>query len=196
MRRLLVLPCMFAAAAAFGQDTIYVGVGVGTFSYDETFVSNILGQVSDEVTNRKLFGGFEFNEHFTFEMSYAKTADIRQSGTANVPPFGDVTDVLVMDFTMTALTAVGQLPFNWGALLGGLGYFSSDNGFTDTLTADCCDPSVVSSSISDDGMTALVGIEWRFGRFDTRYGIRLEYQWWDIADADASSVGIAVSYGF
>ena len=197
MRRLLVLPLALAATAAFPQDNIYVGVGVGTFDYQENFVSSILGQVSDEVTAWKLMGGFEFNPHFALEMNYGQTSNIRQSGTENIPPFGDVTDVLVTDFTITSLTAVGQFPFkDWGALVAGLGYFSSQNDFTDTLTADGFDPSVIGGSLSDDGLTGLLGFEFRWGRFGTRYAVRLEYQWWDIADADSSAVGIALTYGF
>jgi Outer membrane protein beta-barrel domain len=196
MRRLLVLPFALAATGALAQETIYVGIGVGSFDYQESFVSSILGRVADEVTIRKLMGGFEFNEHLALEINYGKTDDIRQSGTQNVPPFGDVTDTLSTDFTITTLTAVGQLPFEWGALLAGLGYFSSENDFTDTLTSDCCEPSVIGGTLNDDGLTALLGIEWRFGRFGTRYAVRLEYQWWDIPDADASATGLTFSYGF
>ena len=45
-------------------------------------------------------------------------------------------------------------------------------------------------------MTALLGVEWRFGRFGTRYGLRLEYEWWDIDAVSTSAVGLAFSYGF
>jgi Outer membrane protein beta-barrel domain len=196
MRRLLVLPFALAATTAFAQGSIYVGIGVGNFDYQESFVSSIVGRVADEVTIRKLMGGFEFNEHLALEINYGKTDDIRQSGTENVPPFGDVTGNLVLDFTITSLTALGQLPFEWGALLAGLGYFSSENDFTDTLTSDCCDPSVIGGTIRDEGLTGLLGIEWRFGRFGTRYAVRLEYQWWDISDADSSAAGLTFSYGF
>ena len=197
MRRLLVLSFALAGTTtAFAQESIYVGIGVGTFDYQESFVSSIVGRVADEVTIRKLMGGFEFNEHLALEINYAKTDDIRESGTQNVPPFGDVTDNLAQDFTITSLTAVGQLPFEWGALLAGLGYFSSENDFTDTLTSDCCDPSIIGGKINDDGLTGLLGIEWRFGRFGTRYAVRLEYQWWDLSDADSSAAGLTFSYGF
>jgi len=43
---------------------------------------------------------------------------------------------------------------------------------------------------------AQLGIEWRFGRFGTGFGVRLEYEWWDISDVDASTVGAGISYRF
>lgn len=196
MRSLLILFCALFASSAVAQDSIYVGVGFGAFDYKENFASSILGRVADNVSTYKLTGGFEFNEHFALEMNYGKTGKIRQRGTDNVPPYGQVTDALETDFSITSLTAVGQMPFDWGALLAGLGYFSSENDFNETFSADCCQTINNGGKINDDGLTGLLGIEWRFGRFGTRIGVRLEYQWWDISRADASAAGIVLSYGF
>ena len=97
---------------------------------------------------------------------------------------------------MTNLSAVGQLPLEWGVLMAGLGYYSSENDFVEELMADCCGSITNGNSISDNGVSAMLGIEWRFGRFGTRYGVRLEYEWWDISSVDASAIGIGFSYGF
>ena len=196
MRGLLVLPFVVAATTTLAQESIYVGVGIGKFDYEESFASPIIGRVADEVSVAKLMGGFEINDYVAFEIDFAETHHIRQSGTEDIPPFGNVSGFLSMDFTITSLRAVGQLPFDWGALLGGLGYFTANNGFTETLSASCCDTIVDSGEFTEDGMMALVGVEWRFGRFGTRYGVRLEYEWWDMSDADASAVSLAFSYGF
>lgn len=196
MRGLLVLPLGLATTTVLAQEGGYIGVGFGNFDYQENFFSQIVGQVADEVSINRILGGFEFNEHLALEISYGKTGDIRQSGTEFIDPFGDVSSVISQDFVITNITALGQLPFDWGALLGGIGYFSSENDLTETLSADCCNTLVNAFTFRDDGLSALLGIEWRFGRFGARYGLRLEYQWWDITDSDASSVGLAVSYGF
>lgn len=196
MRRLLVLALALAATPGLAQDSIYVGVGFGNFDYQESFESQLIGRVGDEVSVAKLLGGFEVNDYFAFEIDIAQTHHIRESGSENIPPFGNVNGFLSLDFTITSLKAVGQMSFEWGALLGGLGYFTANNGFVETISADCCDTVVESGSFTEDGMTALAGIEFRFGRFGTRYGVRLEYQWWDLSDADTSAVGLAFSYGF
>ena len=201
MRTLLVLFLAPLASTAFAQDSIYVGIGFGDFDYSESTGDLILGKVAANGAREKIFGGFEFNEHFTLEVSYSKTGDLTDSNTTSLLLDNDtvpdeVTGTLTTDFTITTLNAIGQLPFDWGALMGGLGYFSSDSGFSAVATAECCGMLSNSGSISDNGLSAMLGAEWRFGRFGTRYGVRLEYEWWDMADVDTSMIGLAFSYGF
>jgi hypothetical protein len=181
---------------AVAQDSYYIGVGVGSFDYRESFVDSLYGRVDDSVTTYELFGGFEFNEHVALEISYRTTDDIMAVGSATVAPFGLISGRLTSDFSMTSLVGLGQIPFEWGALIGGLGYFSSENDFREDLMADTFAPFVSSGSYNDDGLTAALGIEWRFGRFGARYGVRLEYEWWDIDAAEASAIGVGFSYGF
>jgi hypothetical protein len=195
MRSLVFVLLMFLSSAALAQQSVYLGLGLGNFSYSEN-VDLVLGTVSETTSSKWLFGGFEFNDHFAIEISYGKTDDISDSNTATVPGYGEVTETLLTDFTITGLSAVGQIPFEWGALLGGLGYFSSDSGYFGTASADCCGTVSGGGSISDNGLMALLGVEWRFGRFGTRYGVRLEYDWWDMGGVDATSLGLGFSYGF
>ena len=194
--RLLLLAAVLVGAPAYAQDSIYVGLGVGSFDYKESFNSALYGRIKDSTTAYKLFGGFQFNDHVSLEISFRETDDLVATGSATIAPFGLVNGKYTADFTMTSLTAVGQLPFDWGALLGGLGYFSSENNFREDITTECCEPFVGGGSYDDDGLTGMVGVEWRFGRFGARYGVRLEYEWWDIDAADASAIGVAFSYGF
>jgi hypothetical protein len=196
MRGITVLLCVLCGPAALAQESIYVGIGLGSFDYAETARVPVLGKVADKVSAQKLFGGFEINDYFALEISYGKTSDIRQSGTENIDPFGDVTVALETDYSMTVMRAMGQLPFDWGLLLGGLGYYSSANDFNEVTSAACCNSLVNAGTIREDGLMATVGIEWRFGRFGTRYGVRLEYEWWDLSNVDVSIVGLALSYGF
>ena len=196
MRRLLALPVAFWATAAFAQDSIYIGIGTGKFDYAEDSASPIVGRVADEVSVGKIFGGFQINDYVAFEIDLAQTHHVRQSGSQTVQPIGVVSGFLSLDLTTTSLKGVGQLPFEWGALLGGIGYFTGETGFTESFWADCCETVVNGGSFDEDGMMAMAGIEWRWGRFGTRYAVRLEYEWWDLSGVDASAVGIALSYGF
>jgi len=183
-------------AAAHAQENIYVGIGYGNLSYEENYIDPILGQVSDTAGAWKLIGGFEFNEHIAMEIGYGRSDDFRQSGSANILPFGGIDLDLYADFTTSSLTAVGQLPFEWGVLLGGLGYYRTDADYLQVAFLECCGLDSQAFTVSDDGLAAKLGIEWRFGRFGTRYGIRLEYDWYDVDSVDLNSVGLALTYGF
>jgi hypothetical protein len=194
--RFVALFCAVFGAAAHAQEGIYVGVGLGNFDFQESFTDPLLGRVGDKVKVSKIFGGFEINDYLAIEIAYGETSDLSQSVMANFPSLGNVNYSLTQDFTMTSLKGIGQYPMDWGALLGGLGYFSSENDFRESGTADCCPPLSNSGTISDNGMAAMLGVEWRFGRFGTRYAFRLEYEWWDMDLSDSSAVGVAFSYGF
>ena len=115
----------------------------------------------------------------------------------DVPPFGNVFYQVDIEFTRTALRAVGMLPLEPIVLMASLGYFSTDGDLDEFIALECCPPPFASeSSLNDNGMMAQLGAEWRFGRFGARYAFRLEYEWWDMTDVDSSTVGLAFSYGF
>jgi len=201
MRSILFLVLTGLATAAAAQESIYVGIGFGQFDYAESTGDLIIGDISDTASSKKLFGGFEINDNFTLEINYAKTDDLRHSNSTELLIDGDdipdlVTASLQTDFTITSLNAVGQVPFDWGALLGGIGYFTAESDFSAYAVAECCGSLSNSGSINDNGLMAMLAVEWRFGRFGSRYGIRLEYEWWDMSDIDTSSVGLGISYGF
>jgi hypothetical protein len=197
----VLLLLAFTGTAAHAQEDIYVGLGFGNFTYEEATGDIFLGDVEDTNTRWKLFGGFEFNDNFALEIQYGETSDLSDTRTQFLLLDGDdvpdeVTGKLTTDFTITALNAVGQWPFEWGALLGGIGYFTSDSDFTATANAPCCGSLSRSGSIRDNGLSAMLGLEFRFGRFGTRYGIRLEYEWWDMDGIDTSAIGLGLTYGF
>lgn len=194
--RFVAFLCAVFGATANAQEGIYVGIGLGSFELRESLTDPLLGQVGGDVSIAKILGGFEINNYFAIEISYGETSDLSQSVTANIPPLGNVDYTLSQDFAMTSLKAIGQYPMEWGAFLGGLGYYSSENDYREVGTADCCSPLRNNGTFSDEGMSAMIGLEWRFGRFGTRYGLRLEYEWWDIDLVDSSAVGLAFSYGF
>ncbi|MDX1561333.1 MAG: outer membrane beta-barrel protein [Gammaproteobacteria bacterium] len=184
------------AVPGHAQEGIYVGLGAGSFDYDEPFNPGARGTVADTLDIYKLFGGFEVNQHLLIEVGYGKTSDLEYATSFTVDPFGEIDYQYIADFTMTTARAVGQLPLDWGILLAGLGFYSSENDFLEIADADCCGRATNGGTLSDSGATAMLGIEWRFGRLDTQIGFRLEYEWWDIGVADTSAIGLALSYGF
>lgn len=196
MRRTCLCLLACAATVAEAQESVYVGLGFGQYDYEEQFDDPILGQVSDSVDSYKLFGGFELNDYFAIEVSYGKDDNIEQSGSGNFVGFGDVFYQVDIEYKKTAVRAVGMLPFESVVLLGGIGYFSAEADFSEFIATELQGSATGGGTINDDGLMAQLGVEWRFGRFGTRYGIRLEYEWWDQSDVDASTIGLALSYGF
>jgi hypothetical protein len=198
MRANVIVALALTASPAFAQDLgMYIGVGAGNFDFEEDEANPELGTLSDTVSSWKLYGGVEFNEHIALEFSYGSTSEIQQSVSGTDPFLGDFSLVTNLDFTTTTVKAVGLLPFDWGVLLGGIGYFDTDADVDANLTAACCGTISGSDSIGDSNAMAMLGVEWRFDRgFGAGIDLRLEYEWWDIEDADASTLGIGVAYRF
>jgi len=196
LRHLPALLCLVVSPLSLAQDAIYVGVGGYQFNYDENIPNVLISGISDTSTAYRLFGGFEFNEYFAIEMSYGKSGNLAYRQAGDFPGFGQTSYSLVTDFKISSFRAIGQFPLEFGALLGGLGYFTSDNDFREDILTECCGSLPSQGSFTDNGLTASLGAEWRFGRFGTRYGLRLEYEWWDTESVDTSALGVAFSYGF
>lgn len=196
MRTMTFLVLGLVGTAAVAQEGIYVGLGIGSLDYEETLPGASTSFLSDTVSTYKVYGGFEINEHFAMEITYGESDDIQRTFSGNFPPFGTATLTTTVDLTTTVLRGIGQLPYDWGTLLGGIGFYSSDTDFRDTLVTQCCGVSTGAGTFSDDGLAAMIGIEWRFGRFGTGFGIRLEYEWLDIDLVDANTLGIGIAYRF
>jgi hypothetical protein len=205
-----VLLLALISAAAHAQESMYVGFGYGGFDYKEQSTDPVLGNVRDTIASYKLFGGFEFNDNFSIEASYGETDDLMQSGSivatvgidGGIYPNTDASRNLNIDFASTTLRALGQVPLGWGVFIGGVGYHRTDGDVRQTTVLDNSlfptTPVVISDSftISSSGLMATLALEWRFGRFGTRYGIRVEYEWWDLDAVDATTIGLGVTYGF
>lgn len=204
-----LLSLMLLAATGRAQENAYVGVGYGSFDYGEKSIDQVLGEVSDTLGSTKLFGGFEINDHFLLEVSFGRTDHLRQSGSVVssitdgfvVYPDATVSNRLAIDYEKTALRALGQVPLGPAYFLGGVGWFRADGNVRQRyvfshpdLAEDIVQPGAF--TVSDNGLMAILGLEWRFGRFGARYAFRLEYEWWDISNVDASTVGLGFSYGF
>lgn len=195
MRTITVVLLAFFGLPAFAQEGMYVGLGLGSFDFKDSTADVLFGNRSDTVLSAKLYGGFEFNEYAAAEISYGTTDKFEGTVSGTDPFFGDYTIRSRTEFTTTTIKAVGQLPREWGVLIGSIGYFDTDAEIKLNLASEAGD-FTSDGSVSDDGLMAMLGIEWRFGRFGMGYGVRIEYEWLDVAGADASTIGVGISYRF
>jgi len=196
MRAVGILALALLASPALAQEGMYVGLALGSFDFKEDGAFLAPGPFDGTASSWKLYGGFEFNDHFGMEIRYGATDRIEQPFSGTDSSLGDFSSTFSTDFKTTSIVAMGVLPKDWGALIGGIGYFTADQGADLALTAECCGAISASTSVDDDGLMALLGVEWRFGRFGTGVGIRLEYEWMDVTGAGASTLGVGVSYRF
>jgi opacity protein-like surface antigen len=196
MRAIVAVTLSLVVFPAFAQEGMYVGVGFGSFDFKEDAAFLAPRPFEDSLSAWKVYGGFEFNDYFGFEIRYGGTEKIEQRTSDTGPTLGDFSATVDMDFTTTSAVAMGMFPRDWGVLIGGLGYFNTKSDAHLELIADCCGRLTDSASLSDHGLMAVLGLEWRFGRFGTGAAVRLEYEWLDMADADASTIGVGIAYRF
>jgi hypothetical protein len=191
----LILLATFASPV-LAQEGMYVGLGLGRFDYSEDAASLAPAPLRDTLSSWKVYGGFEIGEHIAIEIRYGAAGEIEQSVSGTDPDLGNATLRFDTDFKITTALAVGVWPRDWGVLLGGLGYFDSTTEANLTLSTECCGNFNDKVSFGDNGLAAMLGVEWRFGRFGTGLGIRLEYEWLDVDNADASTIGVGIAYRF
>lgn len=196
MRAAGIVVLALLASPALAQEGMYVGLALGSFDYKENSAFLAPRPFNDTASSWKVYGGFEFSDHFGLEIRYGATEKISQPFSGTDPSLGDFSSTFSTDFKTTAAVALGVLPKDWGALIGGIGYFNTDQGADLALTAECCGALTDSASVGEDGLMAVLGVEWRFGRFGTGVGVRVEYEWLDITDAGASTLGVGVAYRF
>jgi opacity protein-like surface antigen len=177
------------------QEGIYVGIGLGNFDYAEDAAFLAPEPFEDTVATWKVYGGFEFGEHFGFEIRYGATDEIEQTATGTDAFFGEYSAAFDTDFTITTVLAMGMLPNDWGTLFGGIGYYDITANADLALSTECCGTINDETSLGDNGLATVLGIEWRFERFGTGVGVRLEYEWLDV-DGDASAIGVGIAYRF
>lgn len=196
MRTIAVVVLAFLVSPAFAQEGIYVGLGFGSFDYEEDAAFLAPAPFEDTVASWRVYGGFEINEHFGIEVRYGASEEIEQRFSGTNADLGEFTSRFDTKFTTTSAVAMGALPMSWGALLGGVGYFDTTADASLRLTAECCGTLEDTITLGDDGLMAVLGAEWRFGRFGTGFGLRLEYEWLDVENASGSTVGVGAAYRF
>lgn len=192
MRSILVGGLCLVGTAAWAQEfepSGYIGIGLGNFDYEQSIPD--VGTLSDSTSGRKLYGGYRFTEHWGFEAAYAETDKVEESGSAFVPGVGTVNAAVGAEFDAITLRGMGYVPTSWGAVFGGLGYFDGDaKAFLDASTA--FESIHLEDTASESGLTAIAGLQWDW----TKVGLRVEYEWLDVDDADASQLGLALHVKF
>jgi opacity protein-like surface antigen len=76
---------------------------------------------------------------------------------------------------------------HFGPFFAGAGYFDADATAFAQLGSFRAE-----ESASEDGLTAVLGLQWDF----SSVSLRVEYEWFDVDDADVSELGIGLHYRF
>jgi OOP family OmpA-OmpF porin len=129
---------------------LYLGGGLGWSDYKAGNASNDIssGTVDGEDTGWKLFGGYQFNRNFGFELSYLDLGRASYSGTLSGAPVTSGS----LETTGVNLSVVGTLPLTQNFdLFGKLGAFAWETK-TGDLTAG------VAGSRKDDGTDVSYGV--------------------------------------
>ena len=175
--------------AAAGQDRggPYMGVSVGSFSYEEDVDELDLG-IDDSTNTYRLIGGYRFSENFALEGGWGRTGDIEESFSEPFPPFGTVTFDVGAEFEVLTVRGLGFIPFESVSLLGGIGYYDADIEVTASV------PGLGSGSeeTGENGATLVGGFEFNLERVD----IRTELEWFDVDDGEAWDLSIGVLFSF
>jgi opacity protein-like surface antigen len=183
MRALLIVVSVGLCGASLAQEVMpsgYVGVGIGTFDYDQNI--DDLFDFSNSSDSYKIYGGYRFDDTWAFEASYGEPDTVTQA--VSIPPAAGT-----IGLDIEVLTLRGIAHFNY--FFVGAGYFDADA----LIFLDYTDPSGsfhLEDSASEDGLTAVLGLQWDF----SSVSLRIEYEWFDVDDADASELGVGVHYRF
>jgi opacity protein-like surface antigen len=102
-----------------------------------------------------------------------------------------VTSPELAEFDALSVRAIRHVPLFWGSFIVGAGYFIGD---WDTLLVADDGFSIhrFEDSSSENGLTATVGLQWDFDA----WSLRIEYEWWDVEDADPAQIAFGAHYRF
>ena len=182
----LVLSGLVATSQAFAQG-FYIGGSVGQSDTDNSITSGLItsGTVDGTDTGYKLFGGYQFNQHFGLELAYVDLGKVSYSGSSGAAPVtGGKVETSGINFS-----AVGTLPLNPSfALFGKIGVFVWDAKASDVTGG-------APFSATDDGTDVSYGIG---ASFNITKNISARAEWerfkLDSSDADLLSIGIVFRF--
>lgn len=193
----LLAVAAFAVSPAMADDGgFYVGAGVGNFMIDiDDFEEGVNFSGGD--TAFKLIGGYKLNQFFGAELEYIDggTVDDKYSdGADSVLKVG-------IDISGFNLSLLGAFPIGEQFdVFAKLGVMNWDADIKASISGPLCDELVkfgesCSERESDDGSDFSWGIggSWYFME---NFGARLEYQAFEIEDADTDMISLGVTYTF
>ena len=156
----------------------YIGAGAGITTSD--LWNDISGpgvNCDDEDTGLKIFGGYKFTPNLAVEGAWIDLGEVSASG------FGGTATAEADGFQ---IAAVGMFPINpqW-SLFGKVGAFMWDASVTTNS----------GFSASDDGTDIMFGFGgmWNFA---PQFGLRAEWERFDVDDEDIDFLSIGVQFNF
>lgn len=182
---LLVTSGLLAAPQASGQ--FYAGGSFGKSDFDDgNAIPDLItsGTVDGKDSGFKIFGGYQFNQHFGVELAYVDLGKAKYSGTFGALP---VTGGSV-DTTGLNVSAVGTVPLNPSfELLGKVGLFAWEANAHDTTGG------VPFSGAADDADVSFgVGLAYNISR---NVSLRAEWERFKAVDnIDLVSLGLAFKF--
>jgi OOP family OmpA-OmpF porin len=183
---LLALGGLVAASQTAAQG-FYIGGSVGKSDFDDdNAIPGLItsGSVDGSDTGFKIFGGYQFNQHFGVELAWVDLGKAGYSGTfSGLPVTGGTVETSGLN-----LSAVGILPLGSGfALFGKAGFFAWESKAKDVTGG-------LPFSGKEDGTDLSLGIGASYD-FTKNFGIRAEWERFKaVGDIDLLSVGIVYKF--
>ena len=182
----LVLSGLVAASAAPAQG-FYIGGSVGQSDFDDSnAIPDLItsGSVDGSDTGFKIFGGYQFNQHFGLELSWVDLGKASYSGrfgALNVT--GGSVETSGLNFS-----AVGTLPLGSNfALFGKIGFFAWESNASDVTGG-------FPFSGTEDGSDVSYGIGASFN-FTKNLSMRAEWERFKaVGDIDLLSIGVVFKF--
>jgi OOP family OmpA-OmpF porin len=169
---------LFAGTTALAdtQPGFYVGAGVG----QATIEVDDIGFDADD-TAFKVFGGYNFNQYFAFELAYFDSGKPDQNfGPGN----------LEVALNGINISGVGRLPLGEVfSLFGKLGYASYDG----EITGRVGNQTVAGGDSSDEDLTYGIGGAFNIG---PSFELRAEYEAFDISDGAFNILSVSGLFKF
>lgn len=156
----------------------YIGASAGITSVDVCDDLSGLGVTScdDEDTGLKIFGGYKFNPNFAVEGLWADLGEVSATGA------GGTASVAVDGF---GVAAVGMIPLNpQFSIFGKIGAFMWD-----------ASGGGAASGTDDDGTDIMfgAGVGWNF---TPKFGLRAEWERFDIDGDDVDFLSVGLQFNF
>jgi OOP family OmpA-OmpF porin len=199
MRFIFALLAMaaFAVSPAMAADDggFYVGAGFGGFEVDIDDFEEGADFKGDD-TAFKLFGGWKFNKYIGGELEYIDGGTVEEKYSDGVDTLKVGIDVSGFNVSLLGAFPIGD-QFD---VFAKLGMFMWDGDFQAKISGPLCDElqefgESCTERATDDGSDFSwgVGANWYFME---NFGARLEYQIFEIEDADADSWSLSVLWMF
>jgi OOP family OmpA-OmpF porin len=187
MKTGVVFIAMLLSSISMTADAeIYVGMGIGSTSYDVDLTALGGGSFEDSSTGTKLYTGYAFNKYFAAEFAAYNFAEA-SVGAIDINPDPNVEDFISASASMkgAAVYAVGMYPvskkFN---LIAKLGFLSWD-----------ADLSANGNSGSNDGTDAAYALAASYG-FTKELLAVAEWESFDTDNPEASLLSVGFKFIF